>query len=158
MAPGSRSPSKGRSPSPLSVLYNQVCGSDPPVTQASLEDGRKWREEESWRARARTRILDQVRGRAKAAAPVPATFKDPSTPKRRARAESEEWKWSQNKGSREVGCEDGEKEEQDRRRVHSASTLTPPIKRGASPRGGPMRCRSPHLCRSAAFGGCRHEL
>ena len=91
-------------------------------------------------------------------APVLATFKDPSTPKRRARAESEEWQWSQNKGSREVGCEDGEKEEQDRRRVHSASTLTPPIKRGASPRGGPMRCRSPHLCRSAAFGGCRHEL
>ena len=94
-----------------------------------------------------------MRGRAKAAARVPATFKDPSIPKRRARAESEEWQWSN-----EVGSEDGEKEEQDRRRLHSASTWTPPRKRSASPPGGPMRCRSPHLCRSAAFGGCRHEL
>ena len=58
----------------------------------------------------------------------------------------------------ETGAVEGEKEKQDRSRVHSASTWTPPIKRGANPRGGAMRCRSPHLCRSAAFGSCRHEL
>ena len=89
VAPGSRSPSNGRSPSSLSVLYNQVRGSDPPVTQASLEDGRKRRQEESRRARAKPRILDQVQGRAEATAPVPATCKDPITPKQRARAGSE---------------------------------------------------------------------
>ena len=58
-----------------------------------------------------------MRGRAEAATPVPATFKDPITPKRRAKAETEEWQWSQKKGSSEVGSEYGEKEEQDRRRV-----------------------------------------
>ena len=98
-----------------------------------------------------------MRGRAKAATPVPATFKDPFTPKRRAKAETEEWQWSQ-KGSSEVGSEYGEKEEQDRRRVHSVATWTPPRKRSASLRVGPMRCKSPHHNRSAAFGGCRHEL
>ena len=152
VAQGSKSPSRGRSPSPLSALYNQVRGLDPLLTQASLEDGRKRREEESRRARARTKILDQVRG------VVQATFKDPITPNRRAREESEEGQWSQKRGSSEAGSEDGEKEEQDKRRVQSASTWTPPRKRNASLRGRPMRCWSPHLCRSAAFGGCRHEL
>ena len=87
-APGS-SPgsSKGRIPSPFSALYSQVRGTDSLITHASLEDGKKRREEESRRARARTKILDQVRGA------VQTTFKDPITPKttkRRARAESEE--------------------------------------------------------------------
>ena len=72
VAQGSKSPSRGRSPSPLSALYNQVRGLDPLLTQASLEDGRKRREEESRRARARTKILDQVLG------VVQATFKDPA--------------------------------------------------------------------------------
>ena len=60
IAPGSRSPSKGRSPSPLLALYSQVRGMDPQVTQASLEDSRKRREEEARRARARSRIRYQV--------------------------------------------------------------------------------------------------
>ena len=47
VAQDSKSPSKGRSPSPLSALYNQVRGMDPLLTEASLEDGRKRREEES---------------------------------------------------------------------------------------------------------------
>ncbi len=70
---------------------------DPLLTQASLEDGRKRREEELRRARARTKILDQVRG------VVQATFKDPNTPNRRARTESEEGQWSQKRGSSEAG-------------------------------------------------------
>ena len=111
VAQGSKSPSKGRSPSPLSALYNQVRGLDPLLTQASLEDGRKRREEESRRARARKKILDQVRGA------VQTTFKDPitpKTPKRRERAESEEGQWSQKRGSSEAGSEDRKKEENDR--------------------------------------------
>ena len=58
VAKGSKSSSRGRSPYPLSALYNQVRGLDLLLTQASLEDGRKRREEESMRARARTKILD----------------------------------------------------------------------------------------------------
>ena len=120
-------------------------GSDPPVTKESLEDGRKRREEESGRARARTRILDQVRGQAKAKAPVPATLKGPIIPKRRVRAEDEEWQWSQKKGSSDVGSEDREKEEQDRRRVCSASTWTPPRKRSASLRTLPQENVEPNV-------------
>ena len=156
VAPGpSPSSLKGRSPSPLSNLYSQVRGSDPPVTQASLEDGRKRREEESRRVRARTKILDQVRGA------VQTTFKDPitpKTPKRRERTESEDGQWSQKRGSSEAGSKDREMEEKDRRRVRSASTWTLPRKRSASPSGRKGRCRSPHLCRSTVFGGCRHKL
>ena len=146
---------KGRSPSPLSTLYSQVRGTDPPITQASLEDVRKRREEESRRARARTKILDQVRGA------VQTTFKDPMAPKtakRRARAGSEEGQWRQEKGISEAGNEDREKEDNDRRRILFVLTWMPPRKRSASPRCRPGRCKLPHRCRSAALGGCRHEM
>ena len=92
---------------------------------------------------------------------VQTTFKDPitpKTPKRRERAESEEGQWSQKRGSSEARSEDREKEENDRRRIRSASAWTPPRKKSASLRGGPGRCKSPHLCRSAVFGSCRHKL
>ena len=61
---------------------------------------------------------------------------------------------SQGKG----GNEEGERAEPETRRFRSASTWTPPRKRSRSPRGGPMRCKSPHLCRNAATGECRDEL
>jgi hypothetical protein len=141
----------------LSALYSQVRGSDPQVTQASLEDSWKRRDEESRRARARTRILGQVR--AEATAPD-LTFKDLLTPMRRSRAESEEWccvcelcklnpgrycnvnwprkvnwRWSEKKGSSKTGSKDGEIEEPDKRRIRLALTWTLPRKRSASPRG-----------------------
>ena len=55
VAPGSRSPSKGRSPSPITALFNQVraAGTDPQVTPAKLKESKKRREEEVRRARAR---------------------------------------------------------------------------------------------------------
>ena len=59
---------------------------------------------------------------------------------------------------RKGGSKEGEREERETRRFGSASTWTPPRKRSRSPRGGPMRCKSPHLCRNAANGGCRDEL
>ena len=66
VAPGSRSPSKGRSPrSPaLTALFSQVCaaGTDPQVTPASPKESRKRREEEVRRAIARSRILDVAWG------------------------------------------------------------------------------------------------
>ena len=64
IAPDSRSPSRGRSPCPISALFKQVraAGSDTQTTPANLEESRKRREGEVRRARARGRILDQVRG------------------------------------------------------------------------------------------------
>ena len=61
IALGSRTPSKGRIPSLMLALFSQARGTDPHITQASLEDSRKRREEKARRARARSRILDQVR-------------------------------------------------------------------------------------------------
>ena len=92
IAPGSRSPSKGRSPSPNSALFSQVraAGTDPQVTPADLEESRKRREEDVRRARARGRILDQVRSSPEAR-DSGLTFKDPLTPGRRSRTASEEW-------------------------------------------------------------------
>ena len=48
IAPGSRSPSIGRTPSPISALFHQVCraGADPETTADNLERSRKSREEE----------------------------------------------------------------------------------------------------------------
>ena len=40
----------------------------------------------------------------------------------------------------------------------SASTWTPLRKRSISPQGGTIRCKSPHICRSAATGGCRSRF
>ena len=51
-----------------------------------------------------------------------------------------------------------ESDEAEKRRFRSASTWTPPRKRSISPQGGPIRCKSPHLCRSAATGGCRSRF
>ena len=89
--PGSRSPTKGLIPSPITVLFSQVCaaGTDPQVTPSNLEESRKRREEEVRRARARSRILDQARGSPEAKDPG-LTFKDPLTPGRRSRTLSEE--------------------------------------------------------------------
>ena len=47
--------------------------------------------------------------------------------------------------------------EEEKRRCRSALTWTPPRKRSISPQG-PIRCKSPHLCRSAATGGCRSQF
>ena len=44
-----------------------------------------------------------------------------------------------------------------KRRCRSASTWTPPRKRSISPQG-PIRCKSLHICRSAATGGCRLQF
>ena len=117
-------------------------GLDPLLTQASLEDGRKRREEESKRARARTKILDQVRG------VVQATFKDPITPNRRERAESEEGQWSQKRGSSEAGSEDGEKEEQDKRRVQSSPVQS------RSTQNGLFSCPAPPFPRNRCQPHC----
>ena len=48
IAPGSRSPSIGRTPSPISALFHQVCraGADPHTMADNLERSRKSREEE----------------------------------------------------------------------------------------------------------------
>ena len=51
-----------------------------------------------------------------------------------------------------------EKNETEKRRFRSASTWTPPRKRSISPQGGTIRCKSPHLCRNAAAGGCRSRF
>ena len=78
IAPDSRIPLKGRSPSSISTLFQQVraAGTDTQVTPANLEESRKRREEEVRRARARSRILDQVRGSpdAKEGPPTPGIF------------------------------------------------------------------------------------
>ena len=84
--------SKGWSPSPISALFRQVRAAvtDPQNTPADLEESRKRREEEVRRARARRRILDQVRGspEAKEGGLI---FIDPPTLGSRSRAVSEEW-------------------------------------------------------------------
>ena len=92
---------------------------------------------------------------------VQTTFKDPITPKttkRRTTTGSEEGQWRKEKRSSEAGDKDREREDNDRRRIRSVSTWRPTRKRSASPRCGPGRCKSPHLCRSAALKGCRHGL
>ena len=60
---------------------------------------------------------------------VQSTFKNPITPKtakRRARVESDEGQWRQEKGSSETGDEDRERVDNDRRRIQSELTWTPP--------------------------------
>ena len=62
IAPGSRSPSIGRTPSPISALFHQVheAGTNSHTTPGNLEESRKRREEEG-RRRSRARLfLDQV--------------------------------------------------------------------------------------------------
>ena len=59
--------------------------------------------------------------------------------------------------TKECSNED-EQDEPGTRRFRAVSTWTPPRKRSRSPRGGQMRCKSPHGCRAAASVGCRDEL
>ena len=62
IAPGSRSPSIGRTPSPIATLFHQVhgAGTDSHTTPGNQEESRKRREEEG-RRRSRARLLlDQV--------------------------------------------------------------------------------------------------
>ena len=55
IAPGSRSPSIGQTPSPISALFHQVRreGADPHTTADNLERSRKSREEEGRRQGSR---------------------------------------------------------------------------------------------------------
>ena len=158
MAPGSWSPFKGRSPSPHPSSTTRCAG------RTLRSPRRAWRMAGSGERRSRgepgqgrgswTRCGVGPRPRHRCRQPSRTLAPPREGQGQRVRSGN----GARIRGAERWAARTGEKEEQDRRRVHSASTLTPPIKRGASPRGGPMRCRSPHLCRSAAFGGCRHEL
>ena len=90
-APGSRSPSIGRTPSPISALFNQVrgAGTDPHSTPKNLKRSRKSREEEG-RRRSRVRLLlDQERSGPEFTGGG-LSFKNPLALGRRSRAVSEE--------------------------------------------------------------------
>ena len=92
IAPGSRSPSIGRTPSPISALFHQVheAGTNSHTTPGNLEESRK-RREEGGRRRSRARLLlDQVR-RGPESKEGGLSFKDPLALGRRSRAVSEEW-------------------------------------------------------------------
>ena len=171
IAPGSRSPSIGRTPSPIAALFHQVhgAGTDSHTTPGNQEESRKRREEEG-RRRSRARLLlDQVRSGPESKEGG-LSFKDPPAPGRRSRAVSEEWvcicklcklypgrecdvNWPRRVVAPRRGSNgEGEKDKPETRRFRSALTWNPPRKRSISPQGGAIRCKSPHLCRNAAAG------
>ena len=139
VAPGSRTPS----PSALAALYTQVRGASPrtPDMLESLERGRRSREEETRRATRARLLLDQER-------------RDKESARERSRSRSRPRKQEPEQVKGDSREEQGEAE---KRRYRSASTWTPPRKRSISPQG-PIRCTSPHNCRSSATGGCRSQF
>ena len=169
VAPGSRTPF----PWALAALYTQVRGAGPrtPDTLESLERGRRGREEETRRA-ARARLLQDHERRDKES-----TRERSRSRSRQKRQEPEQtagedtdWDWvcmcrmcvlhpgkpcATNFPMKRVKEDSREEQgEAEKRRYRLASTWTPPRKRSISLQG-PIRCTSPHNCRSSATGGCR---
>lgn len=172
VAPGSRTPF----PWALAALYTQVRGAGPrtPDTLESLERGRRGREEETRRA-ARARLLQDHKRRDKES-----TRERSRSRSRQKRQEPEqtagedtEWDWvcmcrmcvlhpgkpcATNFPMKRVKEDSREEQgEAEKRRYRLASTWTPPRKRSISLQG-PIRCTSPHNCRSSATGGCRSQF
>ena len=173
VAPDSRSPS----PSALSALFHQVHGAGPstPATPDNLERGRRSREEEG-RRRARARLLLDQDRMGPGSAGGGTSFSNPGHTGRSTGADSEDWvcicrlcklypgrlcgtNWPRRLVAKvKWANREEELDEAEKRRCRLASTWTPPRKRSISPQGGTIRCKSPHICRSAATGGCRSRF
>ena len=156
----------------LVAVYTQVRGTGPRTldTLESLERGRRGREEETRRA-ARARLLQDHKRRDKESTRERSRSRSRQKrqePKQTA-GEDTEWDWvcmcrmcvlhpgkpcATNFSMKRL--KEGSREEQgeaEKRRYRLAT----PRKRSISLQG-PIRCTSPHNCRSSATGGCRSQF